>query len=242
MAGKTLQGSQQADRPPDAEGVRAFLLANPGFLAEFIDTHPETLAALAGLPAERPDGAVDLRGFLVGKLRGEVDGLKRQQHAIVTASRANQNTQDRVHRAVLHLLDAESFEQLIQVISTDLPVMLDLDVACLVVETDGRNCGQPCPPGVRLAPPGTVADALDGKDIRLEPVIEGDPRLFGPGSGLVESQALVRIHVNATTPPALLALGSRDPQMFDPGMRSDLVTFLAHVLGTCLRAWLARGR
>ena len=242
MAGKTWHDRAQADGQPDAEIVRQYLLANPSFLADFIDAHPEAISLLPGQSVERPDGAVDLRGFLVGRLRGELDGLKRQQQSIVAATRANQNTQARVHRAILFLLDAESFEQFIQVISTDLAVTLDLDVACLVVETDGRDCGQPCPPGVRLVQPGTVIDVLDGQDTCLEGDVEGDARLFGPGAGLVESHALIRLKVNDTTPPAMLALGSRDPAMFHPGMRTDLLSFLAGVLGTCLRTWLIRGR
>jgi len=214
--------------------VAAFLARDPEFFAR----HHDLLDRMV-LPAERATpSVVDLRAYLVDRQRGEIDRLRRQQRAIVSASRANMNTQQRVHAAILFLLDAESFEQLIQAITTDLAVLLDLDVAQLLIEADGEGPIQQLRTGVRVLPAGDIDARLGGRDAMLAGAITGDAAIFGEGAGLVCSQALIRLSVSSVTPPALLALGSRDPEMFESGMRTELMGFLARVLERCIRDWL----
>lgn len=220
--------------PVSAEDVAAYLLAHPDFLAE----HPDVVARLNAPAAERPDGAIDLRSYMVERLRAEIDQLASSQQALISASRANTISRNRVHATVLRLLDAATLEQLIQTIATDLAVMLDIDVAVLLIESTGR--GLPCvlDSGVRLVAEGKVKSLLGGDDVRLEAQIRGEEPVFGAGAGLVHSQALIRIDVSPATPPCLLALGSRHPEMFHAGMGTELIAFLASVLERCIRSWL----
>lgn len=216
------------------KSVAAYLAAHPEFLTE----HPELLARLAPRPAVRPDGVIDLQSFMVERLRAELDRLKQQQRGLISATRANQNSQNRVHNAILFLLDAENFEQLIQAITTDLAVILDLDVACLLVESNGEEVPHVPVSGVRVVGEGAIEHWLDGRDIVLDGDITGAEAVFGSGAGLVRSQALIRLNISRETPPAMLALGSREPDMFQAGMRTELMGFLAKVLERCIRSWL----
>ena len=217
-----------------AEDVAEFLAAHP----DFLDAHPELLAKLKPPAATRPDGVVDLQAYMMDRLRNEADTLRDDQRALISASRANQNTQNRVHAAILFLLDAENFEHLIQTINTDLSVLLDLDVARLLVESDGRPLPHTEQTGVRVVAEGFADHYLGSRDVLLEGGITGDEALFGSGAGLVRSQALVRLNVSTGTPPCLLALGSREPDMFHSGMRTELISFLARVLERCIGSWL----
>ena len=92
-------------------------------------------------------------------------------------------------------------------------------------ERDMFNAVKSYEEAVRLAP-GNAAVSI------------GDEALFGSGAGLVRSQALVRLNVSTGTPPCLLALGSREPDMFHSGMRTELISFLARVLERCIGSWL----
>ena len=217
-----------------AEEVAQYLADHP----EFLNAHPEILAKLTTPPTTRPDGVIDLQAHMMGRLRDESDSLRDEQRALISASRANQNTQNRVHAAILFLLDAESFEHLIQTINTDLSVLLDLDVARLLVESDGRPLPHAEQTGVRVVAEGFSDHYLENRDVRLQGDITGDEALFGAGAGLVRSQALVRLNVSTGAPPCLLALGSREPDMFHAGMRTELISFLARVLERCIRSWL----
>ena len=143
-----------------------------------------------------------------------------------------------MHAAILFLLDAESFEHLIQTINTDLSVLLDLDVARCLWNPTAVHCpmrNRPACGSWRKASP-TIISKTETCACRGD--ITGDEALFGAGAGLVRSQALVRLNVSTGTPPCLLALGSREPDMFHAGMRTELISFLARVLERCIRSWL----
>ncbi len=68
--------------------------------------------------------------------------------------------------------------------------------------------------------------------------IEGNPSAFGEAADLVRSAALVRLEISASTPPALLAFGSRDSEKFHPGQATELIGFLAAALESIIRGWL----
>lgn len=220
-----------------AEDVAAYLAEHPDFLV----SRPDIVARLSPLPSQRGDGVVDLQAFMVERMRGELDGLRQRQRALISATRANYNTQSRIHGAILFLLDAESFEQLIQTLTTDLAVLLDLDVIGLIVEgePEGRAALNP---GIRVVHPGFIDRHLQDRDLVLESGVQGDEALFGSGAGLVRSQALIRLTVSPDSPACLLVLGSREPDMFHSGMRTELMSFLARVLERCIRSWLTLDR
>ncbi|MEO3432628.1 DUF484 family protein [Inquilinus sp. CAU 1745] len=235
MVQETRRSDERAADSVVTEGeVAAYLNAHPDFLID----HPEVVARMAAPTPDRPDGVVDLQSFMVERLRSEVDRLKGQQRAIISASRANHNSQNRVHAAILFLLDARNFEQLIQTITTDLAVLLDLDVACLLIESNGQDLPQALASGIRVVDEGFVEQHLAHREALLQGDIAGSEAIFGAGAGLVRSQALVRLAISADTPPCLLALGSREPDMFHEGMRTELMSFMARVLERCIGSWL----
>ncbi|EWY37321.1 hypothetical protein N825_11595 [Skermanella stibiiresistens SB22] len=217
-----------------AEDVAAYLREHPDFLTQNADV----VRHLTPPALERGNGVVDFQYFMVERLRGEVGRLKDQQRELITTTRANINNQNRIHAAVLFLLDARTFEQLIQTITTDLAVLLDLDTAGLVVEANAEDRPHVHASGVRVVEPGTVDGWLGKRDVMLYSDTRGDPAIFGSAAGLVRSQALIRIQVSEDTPAGLLAFGSRDPDMFHSGQGTELVCFLARVIERSIRAWL----
>jgi len=220
--------------PPTEDEVGAYLRAHPDFLAR----HAELVHHLILPPPERDGGnVVDLQSFMLDRLRREVRTLKDQQRDLIATARANMNSQNRIHAAVLFLLDAPSFPQFVQTVTTDLAVMLGVDVASLVIETNGPVPSPP-PSGVIAAAPGTVTRLLGRREVILLSDTPGAAEVFGPGAGLVRSQALIRLQVTPDTPPGLLAFGARDPVLFHESQATELVSFLARVVERCLRAWL----
>lgn len=217
-----------------AEEVCAYLRDHPDFLAQ----HAEVVDHLAPPALHRGRGVVDLQSYMIERLRGEVRTLKDQQRELIVTTRANLNSQNRIHAAVLFLLDAQNFEQLIQTIATDLAVLLDLDVASLVVESNGLDIPHVHRSGVRVVEPGMIDHWLGQRDVVLNADIEGDPEIFGAAAGLVRSEALIRLQVSGETPEGLLAFGSRQPDMFHHGQGTELVCFLARVIERCIRSWL----
>lgn len=236
MAREDQAGQVAAAAKPDADQVVDFLVDNPDFFLKRPDL-AERLAAHAAAGA-MPEGVVDLQGYMVGRLRGEVDRLKHGQQAIIGASRANEHTLQRVHTAVLFLLDARSFEDLIQTVTADLAVLLDIDVVALLVEASDSGPMPIAPAGIRVVDDGFIDHAMGDKEIVLSTAHPADEAIFGGGATLVQSQALVRLSISPESPPCMLALGSRDAEVYTAGMRTDLIAFMARVLERAVRNWL----
>lgn len=218
-----------------AERVIAFLRDNPDFFAK----HPEVLDLLRAPGRELGDSVADLQLAMIDRLRGEIGDLAQEQRKLLSTTRANLQTQSRIHECVLALLSATSFEQLIQTVTTDFAIILDLDVVALCIEATGSEALPTRTRGLVIVPPGTLESVM-GRDRRLtlRRDIAGDPELFGPGAALIRSDALVRLKISTATPPALLAFGSRNPERFDNGQATELLDFLASVLEHVVRIWL----
>ena len=217
--------------------VTAFLRRNPDFLAR----HPQLFSAL--VPPARDlqgteDGSVaDLQQYMLARLREQVRRMDEQHEELIETSRTNLHIQSRVHAAVLALLAARGIDNLMDVVTTDLGLLLDVDVVVLCVE-----CGEVprvTSEGIRVIPGGTI-DGLLGKRARvlLRANTSGDREVYGQAAGLVRSDALVRLKVRNGHPDGLLALGAREVNTFQPGQGTELLGFLARVLEHSIRTWL----
>jgi len=153
--------------------------------------------------------------------------------------RCNLSAQARVHKATLALLKARSFEHFIETLTTDLAVVLDLDVVVIGVEQATNGRAAPAAAGVVPLSPKMVDRLIGpGQNLVLRDNVAGDAAIFGPGAGLVRSEALIRLSFGRTAPAALLAFGSRDDNHFQPGQGTELLSFLARVIETSIRGWL----
>jgi len=222
-------------RSLNAADVAIYLRQHPEFLIE----HADLLEVLTPPNLQRGERVIDMQHFMVQHQRAEIARLKGQQRALVATSRANLASQSRVHAAVLALLAASSFEQLIQIVTTDLAVLLDADVVTIAVECSGSHRPHLTHQGVQILDPGTV-DAVLGtdRDVVLSSDVEGDPMLFGDGAGLVRSSALLRLSVSPAAPAGLLCIGMRRSGKFHGGQGTELLGFLARALGITIAAWL----
>lgn len=222
-----------------ARDVIAYLRQHPNFL----DRHPEALRIL--YPPTRdvsPDGGhgvLDFQHFLLDRVRRDLVRVDTEHRTLLTASRGNLASQSRVHNSVIALLAARNFEHLLQVATTDMAVFLDVDVVTLGVESAATTTTRLPVNGLRLLKTGTV-EALLGSEraALLEDDVHGDPALFGGAAGLVRSQALLRLSFGRDAPVGLLCIGARKPGRFQPGLGTELLAFLARVLGITIAQWL----
>ena len=222
------------ERPSAAEVV-AYLRSHPDFLAR----RPELFAELLAPTRHVGGGIVDMQRYIIERLQQQIAEAGTREQGLVTAGRSNLSSQGRVHAAVLALLEARSFEELIERVATDLARLLDVDVAVLCIEAASGAATGASAAGVQVIEPGEVDRRLGpGHDCLLNSEVEADGKLFGGAATLVRSQALVRISVRCGCPAGLLALGSRAPRHFEAGQGTELLRFLADALGGCIRGWL----
>ena len=212
--------------------VEAYLKEHPDFLTQ----HESLLDVLTPPMRWSGDKVVDLQSYMLDKLRDEQDDLKDAANLLINTTRENMLIQTRTHAGVIAMLEANTIENLIHVISMDMPMLLDVDAVSLCFETGGEDFGELDNPGVRWFAPNTVKKVL-GSDNEFAKLLEhtsDDGSVFGEAAGIVRSAALARIGPQNELPSGLLALGSRTKGSFHGGQGTDLLMFLARVLEHCL--------
>ncbi len=223
----------------DLSGVEvvAYLRRHPDFLIE----HPEILSFLAAPPQYQANGIVDLQSFMLDRLRGDVGRLQTQHNDLIASARANLSSQSRIHTAVLAMLGATTLEHLIEVVTTDLALHLEVDAIILAFEALDRVPGEANRTALKLLPKGTIDRVMaGGRDIVLIADEPGDPLLFGGAATLVRSQALLRLQLRRVAPLGMLAFGARTADKFHDGQGTELLSFLGRVVELSLRGWLDR--
>jgi uncharacterized protein YigA (DUF484 family) len=215
--------------------VIGYLRQHPEFLAE----HPEALRLLRTPSRALGEGVFDFQHFHTERLRQDLARLNLEHRNLIAASRATLASQGRVHKAVLAVLAAPSFEQLLQIVTTDLAVLLDVDIVTIGVENSVMPAGRLSLHGIHLLKAGTV-DTLLGAErpALLRAEAPGEAMLFGSAAGLVHSHALLRVGFGRGAPVGLLCIGTRQPRRFHPGLATEQLTFLARAIGITIAQWL----
>lgn len=219
-----------------ASDVLQFLKDHP----EFIKNHPEAIdLLLPPKPRPKKGEVADFQAYMIERLKADKEEVLETTKTLVETSRANMNNQQRIHTAVLRLLEARTFDDFIHSITMDLSNMLDVDIAVFLVESDGHDIPHIHTSGIRVIPAGTVSKWMGDKAVLLQDNIAGIEAIYGGGATLVQSQILLRIDISMNTPPAILAFGSRHPDMFTEGQATDQILFLARVIERSFRTWLS---
>jgi len=218
------------------DDVIAFLKDNP----KFLEDNPDVVEFLIPARKRPKKGEVaDFQSYVIERLKSDKEEVIEISKDIVETSRANMNNQQRVHEAVLRLLESTRFDDFIHTITMDLASILNVDIAVFLVEANGSDIPHISTSGVRVIPGGTAQKWMKGKNVLLQDNIAGIEPIYGGGAALVKSQILLRVDISMDTPPAILAFGSRDGDMFADGQATDQIIFLARVIERCFRSWLS---
>jgi uncharacterized protein YigA (DUF484 family) len=234
MKESTKESTGAMTKDLSSEDVASFLKTRKDFFRE----NPEVLEHL-NLPGQNLGGGVaDFQSALLNRLKTDKTKAQNLQRELIDTVRANMKNYTRIQTAVLVLLEAETFEEFVGVITQDFPVLLDVDTVNVVIEATSKEIPFVNQSGIRFARQGSVKKWIGDGDALLQANINGAEEIFGPGAGLVKSHALLRLEISQNTPAGIIAFGSRDPEAFQPEQGIDQIGFLAQVVERCFRLWM----
>ena len=229
-------GGDEPSGSVTADDVASYLEDHP----EFFTSRQDLLSHMTAPSRWTGDGIVDMQRFLAERRLKEIDDLRNCAQEVIETSRSNMSVQTRTHAAVLALLWATDMDQLLRVISDDLPLLLNVDVVVLGFEPPGLMTDAPMSAEVEISTlgQGDVGRILgEDENIILLRDIDDSPGggsgLFGAASGLVRSAGLARLCPGQGVPLGFMGLGSRG-QTFAPGQGTEMIGFLARAMETCL--------
>lgn len=233
-----MTGKKEEDAPAE-DGSEEL---GPERVARWLDSHPDFFVPRADLLSQMTfpsrwsgEGVVDLQRYMLERRQDEIDNLRNCAIEVIETSRSNLSSQTRTHAGALALVAAEDFDDLVGVVTDDLPLLLDVDVATIGFEAGSDGGPALISPHIGTLDEGAVDRLVGaGRDVALVHDIGADGDLFGAAAGLVRSAALARLRAERDMPVGLLALGSRGDDFYS-GQGTELVGFLARVLEFCIR-------
>lgn len=189
---------------------------------------------------------VDLRGLAMERLEARLERLEDTHRHVIAAAYDNVAGTNQAQRAVLRLLEPQSLAEFLTVLCDEVPHILRVDMARLVVESAGRETNIPGLAEVlTVRAPGFIdayiqkGRGVTDRAVTLRSVPHGDSTIYGEDGGWMRSEACVRLDLGAGRQAAMLHLGSEDPTQFAPQHGTDLLTFFGGVVERALRRWLA---
>jgi hypothetical protein len=235
-------------RSDEAAQLKAQILRDPDAVLE----DKEVMRALISAGGARPGrNVVDLRGVLVERLENRLDRLEDTHRTVIAAAYENLAGTNQIHRAVLALLDATSFEGFLHAAGTLVPQILSIDVVRIALETPMVRPGTPLGPagehhrlivaleagGVEQyfggSPPGPKRAVLLRQSLALGSVV------YGEDAAWIRSEALIRLDLGRGKRPGLMLFAAEDPHRFGPDQGTDLLTFFGGVFERVVRRFLA---
>lgn len=193
----------------------------------------ELLALL--LPERFADSSVsDLQHYVLERLRAENYSLRAERDALAAARERGTRLSEGLSRAVLDLLDARNFAEVIAV-ATASASAFEADRAVFCIEGADGLVGATSSDGVRLIAPGTVTAVVGPEGMGA--ILSGGGELLFGRTGY-RSLAAFRLRIGHNTPQALYVLGSLAEGRFDGRDCEADLGFFARALERAIRAWL----
>lgn len=224
---------QPAPEPPrpdtqlPEQAVVDYLTAHP----DFFTRHPQLLRDLS-LPHDSGN-AVSLIERQVELLRKQIKGYQASMDELVEVARGNDALQARMHRLTLELIDAASFDEVLNALEDELHDDFQADAVevRLFSSTDLReHLDQELP---------DYSATFRGFFSNQQPICGPLPPqqidyIFGAEGDRIASTALIPLQSEGVL--GLLAIGSRDPQRFAPHQGTEFLARLGEIISHTLKA------
>lgn len=222
---------------PAEEGLSAsqvvdYLLQHPGFFQE----HEFLLADLI-LP-HRKGGTISLVERQAAVMRERNSELRGRLSQLIQTAREN----DRIFRLTkklgLALLEAESLDDVARAIRHTMLNDFKLDSVCLLMfDQPHLNTNELYSEAASEAAKRVLGKLLRGERVICSALREEELSYLFPAFGQAHgSAAIIPLHYDGEI--GLLAIGSQDPQHFEPNMDTTFVAYIGQIVSRRLRAFL----
>jgi uncharacterized protein len=184
-------------------------------------------------------GVIQFEERAVARLRQRIAAAEEANQDLIAFARGHSGAVSSIHAAVLAAMDADSVEQMLEVVTQDWPLILRIDAVALslIVGDKGFSADGN---GVQVVDPKILRRAIGQVNgVEMRTVERGHP-LFGPACDLIRAEALIRIDCEPPLPVGLLALGQRKALSLDARHGSELLLFLGSSLAAMIRRWLTQ--
>ena len=203
------------------ELVHNFLKKNKNFFIK----HPELLKELQfPLKDERSEKVIDLQVYRYKKINQENIDLQNQMTKILLAGKSHPQSQKRILKSSLKILNCKSLTKVLSVILSDFKILLGCEHINCFSTNNNININEIQKIDTRIAKSYFRDKAITNLNQNPKGVL-----LFFPNkSQQIKSYILLKI--NFQEDMIVVAMGSKDSNKFNPDQQVDLIEYLIKII------------
>jgi uncharacterized protein YigA (DUF484 family) len=222
------------------------ILAQPDVI---LDDDDVMRALISADDCARGPNVIDLRGLAMQRLEERLNRLEDTHKSVIAAAYDNLAGTNQIHRAILRIMDAETFDDFLSILNDDVTQILRVDTTRIIFEMRAVDTSQAqtlsnLHPMIGVEGPGFVQSYMTqghgtlSSNVVVRPAPRGAVQVYGKTPNPILSEAALHLSLGGTRPSAMAVLGSVDAKQFSPQQATDLLSFFAGVLERVLRRWL----
>ncbi len=203
------------------ELVHNFLKKNKNFFIK----HPELLKELQfPLKDERSEKVIDLQVYRYKKINQENIDLQNQMTQILLAGKSHIQSQKRILKSSLKILNCKSLAKVFSVILSDFKLLLGCEYINCFSTNDNKKITEIQNIDTRIA----KSYFRDKTVTNLNQNPKGILLFFPNKSQMIKSYILLKINFHDDL--FLVAMGSKDVNKFNPEQKVDLIEYLIKII------------
>lgn len=232
----TQKETNQNLSPVTAEDVVDYLTRHPELFRE----HPDLLCNI-DVPHTDSGEAVSLVERQVHVLREQNQQARKQLHELIEIARQNEELARRMHKLALTLMDAAEPKEIFSMLYDNLKKNFHADRVAVRLFADPAFIDTYAGPEFAGKDTGekslfkTIIDTLEPLCGRMKH--QQQVFLFGDEGNEIASSVMVPLHGPEWS--GILAIGSFDPERFQPGMGVELLANMGEVFSFIIKPWIA---
>ena len=207
-------------------------------VVDYLSAHPDFFVRHPGLLGEidiphESGAAISLIERQVESLRKQLKETRRQLAAVTEVARHNHSLQERMHRLTLELIDAATFDEVLNALEDELHDDFKADAMELRLFSSSNLDEH-------------LEESLNGQAATFQKFFEQNKPIcgqleqqqlhyiFGADGDRINSTALIPLKSEGVL--GLLAIGSVDPERFSPHHGTEFLSRLGEIIGRTLQA------
>ena len=203
------------------ELVLNFLKKNKNFLIKY----PELIKELNfPLNDKSSDKVIDLDAYRYKKISQENIGLQNQMTEILLAGKSHISSQKKILKSSLKILKSKSIDKVINVILTDLKILLGCEVVNCFSSDNNININNVQNIDIKIAKSYFKEKSITNLNQNPKGIL-----LFFPNkSKIIKSYILLSVNMNENF--FIIAMGSKDITKFSPEQQVELIEYLIKII------------
>ncbi len=216
------------------DDIKDFLEKNPKIFRD----KPE-LYEFISPPSRSKNNIIDIQQHMIESLQKNISKLKKSNSELISLSKENQISQEKINNVVLETLKASSLDELFKFILYNSEKLLDIDYVNIIFEKTENSEEYNFDKKIVFVESKQLKPFIKEDDyVFLSKTSRNNEFFFTGAQEKILSSAIIKLKLYKNSPAVFLVLGSKESEKFNERQGTELLKFLREALNSYFKLWL----